>query len=308
MKIMKNKKYSFKDHQVIDEEKFMNRRTLMFGAFSSAIALTQKKSLANALNKEFNNIPNREKTDYDIITKYNNFFEFGTSKQIWKAAQKLSLDNWKLEVEGGKFDKKFIYFDDLVKKFSVEERIYKFRCVETWSMVVPWNGFPLADLISFLEPESSTKFVLFETFFKPKQARNQKQKWYPWPYTEIITIKEALNPLSFLATGVYGKQLPKQNGAPLRLILPWKYGFKSIKSIVKIKFLKSRVPSFWQEIAPDEYGFWANVNPAVPHRRWSQAFEKDIGTGKKYPTEIFNGYGEWVEDLYSDKSNNRLFF
>ena len=175
-------------------------------------------------------------------------------------------------------------------------------------MVIPWQGFQLSNLIKMLDPKSDTKYVEFETFFKPEEANNQKQNWYPWPYREIITINEAMHPLSFIATGVYGKPLPKQNGAPIRLVLPWKYGFKSIKSIVKIKFSNSKNKSFWQTIAPKEYGFWANVNPKVPHRRWSQEYEKDIETGNKYPTLLFNGYEEWVSSLYGNIKNNSIFY
>ena len=175
-------------------------------------------------------------------------------------------------------------------------------------MVVPWQGFELSKLIRILEPKSDTKYVEFETFLRPDEANNQKQGWYPWPYKEIITINEAMHPLSFIATGIYGKPLPKQNGAPIRLVLPWKYGFKSIKSIVKINFSNSKTKSFWETIAPKEYGFWANVNPKVPHRRWSQEYERDIDTGIKYPTLLFNGYSEWVSSLYGNIKNKSIFY
>jgi sulfoxide reductase catalytic subunit YedY len=175
-------------------------------------------------------------------------------------------------------------------------------------MVIPWYGFQLSELLKFLEPETDKKYVSFKTFFNPDIAFNQKQKWYPWPYQETITLEEARNPLAFIATGIYGKNLPNQNGAPLRLVLPWKYGFKSIKSITQIEFTKERKKSFWENIAPKEYGFWANVNPSVPHRRWSQEYEKDIGTGSRFPTEIYNGYQKWVDYLYKDKKKDLLFF
>lgn len=308
MKLLKRHNYSLKDNKVTDERTFFNRRKIMLGLTGIIANSFIKNSYANKVSSSFYKLENRKLTSYDILTKYNNFFEFGTTKQIWKSAQNLNLENWKIKVEGGKYDNKSFYFDDIMKKFTFEERIYKFRCVEAWSMVIPWYGFQLSELISYLNPSSSVKFVCFETFYQPQQARNQKQDWYPWPYSEIITIDEALNPLAFIATGIYGKSLPKQNGAPLRLVLPWKYGFKSIKSIVKIKFLEKKVKSFWQTIEPREYGFWANVNPDVPHRRWSQEYEKDIGSGKRYKTEIFNGYGELVENLYSNKSNENLYF
>ena len=308
MKFLKNKKFNNKEYSVTDEIKFLNRREIMYGFAGLATSLFSYNANSKNIHSDFTKAIDRDLTDLKTITKYNNFFEFGTSKQIWKSAQNLNLKDWKLRIEGGKYDNSSIYFDDLKKRFSMEERIYKFRCVEAWSMVVPWYGFELSKLISYLEPPSSTKYVSFQTFFNPEQAINQKQSWYPWPYTEIITIEEAMNLLSFLAIGIYGKDLPKQNGAPLRLVLPWKYGFKSIKSIVNIKFLENRIPSFWESIEPKEYGFWANVNPKVPHRRWSQEFEKDIGSGNKYPTEIFNGYSEWVENLYSRKTDKNLYF
>ena len=159
-----------------------------------------------------------------------------------------------------------------------------------------------------MNPKSNTKYVEFETFYRPNEASNQKQSWYPWPYKEIITIEEALHPLSFIATGIYGKPIPKQNGAPIRLVLPWKYGFKSIKSIKKIRFTDTKSKSFWQTIAPKEYGFWANVNPKIPHRRWSQEYERDIETGNKFPTEKFNGYGDWVASLYPNLEDQSIFY
>jgi methionine sulfoxide reductase catalytic subunit len=308
MYIKKKKKFNLSENLVTDESKYINRRKFITG-LSSLLILNNTKSLfAKSNNKEmFINI-DRPLTELEVLTKYNNFFEFGTTKQIWKGAQRLITDDWKINVKGGKYDGKELDYKDLIKKFDLEERIYKFRCVETWSMVVPWYGFELAELIKFLEPNSNTKYVAFKTFFYPKVAQNQKQNWYPWPYQEIITLEEAKNKLSFVATGIYGKELPKQNGAPIRLVFPWKYGFKSIKSIVEIQFLEKKQKSFWESIAPEEYGFWANVNPAVAHKRWSQEFEKDIGTGKRHPTKIFNGYEEWVKYLYSDLNNKKLFF
>ncbi|MDC3057395.1 protein-methionine-sulfoxide reductase catalytic subunit MsrP, partial [Alphaproteobacteria bacterium] len=225
-----------------------------------------------------------------------------------KQAQKLNIQNWLIKISENNMPDRNIYLEDIIKKIDLEERVYKFRCVEAWSMIVPWQGFELSKLINILKPRLDTKYVEFQTFYRPKEANNQKQNWYPWPYKEIITIEEAMHPLAFIATGVYGEPLPKQNGAPIRLVLPWKYGFKSIKSIVKIKFSNTRTKSFWETIAPKEYGFWANVNPKVPHRRWSQEYEKDIESGNKYPTQLFNGYGEWVASLYGDLNNKSIFF
>ncbi|MAJ23910.1 MAG: protein-methionine-sulfoxide reductase catalytic subunit MsrP [Rickettsiales bacterium] len=307
MLIKKKKYFNIKENKVTDEISFINRRNLIKGLSSFLLYPDYKHVYSNQNNQNSFNINIRPPTKYEVITKYNNYFEFGTSKQIWKSAQKLETENWFIKIKGGKFDGKDVALEKLIKNIDLEERIYKFRCVEAWSMIIPWYGFQLSNLIKILEPENNIKFVLFKTFFNPKVASNQKQKWYPWPYQEIITIEEALNPLAFIATGLYGKNLPKQNGAPLRLVLPWKYGFKSIKSITHIEFLKDRKKSFWQTIAPNEYGFWANVNPNVPHRRWSQQYEKDIGSGNKYPTKIFNGYEKWVKSLYKNIKNEPLF-
>jgi sulfoxide reductase catalytic subunit YedY len=191
---------------------------------------------------------------------------------------------------------------------SLEERVYKLRCVEAWSMVVPWSGFPLKSIIKMAQPKSNAKYLVMKTFFDPDKAKSQRQDWYPWPYTEIITIDEAMNDLAFIATGVYGKALPNQNGSPLRLVVPWKYGFKSIKSIVSFEFSAERPKTFWEEIQPKEYGFWANVNPKVKHPRWSQEQDKDIGSNRMYPTEIYNGYSKWVASLYKDMNKSDLLY
>lgn len=308
MLIKKNKLYSLKENLVTDEKYYLDRRNIIKSLLGIYLYNNINSQLAMAKNIDKFNITTRPTTKYDILTKYNNYFEFGTTKEIWKSAQKLNTENWNISIKGGRYSGKKFSFESLKKKFDIEERIYKFRCVEAWSMIVPWNGFELFKLIKFLEPETDKKYISFKTFFDPQVAFNQKQKWYPWPYQEIITLEEAQNPLAFIATGVYGKSLPKQNGAPLRLVLPWKYGFKSIKSITQIEFLKERKKSFWQTIAPKEYGFWANVNPKFPHRRWSQEFEKDIGSGEKFPTKIFNGYEKWVKPMYKDLENRSLFF
>ena len=309
MHFIKKKFQYFKNKNVTSEKFFINRRKLLLGLTGSLALSNFSKSLADTLSKNsFEKIIERKPTSFEKIAKYNNFFEFGTTKQIWKQAQSLNTENWKIEIVGSNNFKGSISLDDILKKVEIEERIYKFRCVEAWSMIVPWYGFELSSLIKILDPKPDSKYVEFETFFRPDEATNQKQNWYPWPYKEIITIEEAMNPLTFIATGVYGNPLPKQNGAPIRLVIPWKYGFKSIKSIVKIKFSNTKENSFWQTIAPKEYGFWANVNPKVPHRRWSQEYERDIETGNRYPTKLFNGYEEWVSQLYLNKKNNSIFY
>ena len=194
---------------------------------------------------------------------------------------------------------------DLLKKIGgIEERVYRFRCVEAWSMTVPWAGFPLNKILALVEPKTDAKFLKFETFFNPDIAPGQKQQWYPWPYQEGITIEEAQNDLTFIATGIYGKELPNQNGAPLRLVLPWKYGFKSIKSIVKMSFVNERPIGLWEKLAPKEYGFWANVNPNVPHPRWSQKSEQQLGIDGRIPTIIYNGYGDYVASMYKKLEKN----
>jgi sulfoxide reductase catalytic subunit YedY len=250
----------------------------------------------------------RELTDEKLSTTYNNFYEFGSSKTIWQAAQRLNIRPWEIRIDGMVEKPRTIGIDDLLKVVTLEERLYRFRCVEAWAMAVPWTGFPMKALVDFAAPLSSAKYVRMETFMDPTVAPGQKAGWYPWPYVEGLTIDEATNELTLLATGVYGKPLPRQMGAPLRLITPWKYGFKSIKSIVRFTFTDQRPKSFWEAIQSSEYGFWANVNPKVPHPRWSQATEELIGTnGKRVPTQIFNGYGDFVADLYANRQNERLW-
>lgn len=248
-----------------------------------------------------------------ITSVYNNYYEFfsgfGTSKSIWKQAQALPLRPWRLEIDGLVEKPLTFEIDDLLATMPLEERIYRHRCVETWAMTVPWSGFPLAALVKRAAPLSSAKYLRFETFNNPEVAIGQRETRYPWPYIEGLTIAEASNDLAFMATGVYGQPLPKQMGAPLRLALPWKYGFKSAKGLVRITFTDQQPVSFWEQLNRREYGFWANVNPEIPHPRWSQASEQDIGTGERRPTLPYNGYAEQVASLYSDKTSlgDRLF-
>ena len=305
---IKKKIPQLKENLVTNQNIFLNRRKFILGLTGCVLTGNTHNLNANTINKKFSNAINRKLTSYENLSRYNNFFEFGTTKQIWKQAQKLRTQDWKIEISGSNLSQKIISLEDILNKVNLEERIYKFRCVEAWSMVVPWKGFELSTLINILNPKSNTKYVEFETFYRPNEASNQKQSWYPWPYKEIITIEEALHPLSFIATGIYGKPIPKQNGAPIRLVLPWKYGFKSIKSIKKIRFTDTKSKSFWQTIAPKEYGFWANVNPKIPHRRWSQEYERDIETGNKFPSEKFNGYGDWVASLYPNLEDQSIFY
>ncbi len=249
----------------------------------------------------------RKLTDEKYVESYNNFYEFGTDKDIVAPAQALPIRPWTLKIDG-MVEKPFeIGIDDLLKKMPLEERLYRHRCVEAWSFTVPWSGFPLAALVALAKPLSSAKYIRTETFMNPAIAPGQKLFFYPWPYVEGLTIAEANNELAFVATGAYGKPMPKQNGAPLRLAIPWKYGFKSAKSIVRIEFTDKRPKSYWEELQGNEYGFWANVNPAVPHPRWSQATERVIGTDERVPTQIYNGYGEYVAALYDGLKGEKLF-
>ena len=196
---------------------------------------------------------------------------------------------------------------DDVSRMPLEERLYRHRCVEAWSMAVPWSGFPLAALVDRARPLGSARYLRMETFLRPEEAAGQRAGWYPWPYVEGLTLAEATNELAFIATGLYGRSIPRQNGAPLRLVVPWKYGFKSVKSITRFTFTDQRPVSFWETIQASEYGFWANVNPDVPHPRWSQAEERPLGSDVKMPTQLFNGYGAFVADLYRGLEGERLY-
>ncbi len=249
----------------------------------------------------------RELTDEKVATTYNNFYEFGSHKKISKAAQRLAIRPWQVTIDGMVAKERVVDIDTLIRRMPLEERLYRHRCVEAWAMAVPWSGFPMKALVDFAEPQSGAKFVRMETFENAKVASGQKAFWYPWPYIEGLTMAEATNELAFMVTGVYGKPVPKQMGAPLRLAVPWKYGFKSIKSIVRFTFTDKRPVSFWEEIQAKEYGFWANVNPKVSHPRWSQASEKLIGTPDRVPTQIYNGYGEFVAALYQGLEGEKLF-
>lgn len=256
----------------------------------------------------------RKLTDESITSVYNNFYEFNdlfsflSPKRIYKAAQKLKTRPWDVEIDGRVEKPLTLSIDDLITRMPLEERLYRHRCVEAWSMTVPWTGFPLKLLVDLARPSSDAKYLRMETFYNPRVAPGQKNESYPWPYVEGLTMAEATNDLAFMVTGVYGKPLLKQFGAPLRLAVPWKYGFKSIKSIVKFTFTAKRPKSFWEKAGPREYGFWANVNPDVPHARWSQATEEILGGGgRRVPTQLFNGYAKYVAHLYKGLENERLY-
>ncbi|WP_274628054.1 protein-methionine-sulfoxide reductase catalytic subunit MsrP [Arvimicrobium flavum] len=249
----------------------------------------------------------RALTPETISGNYNNFYEYGTFKEIAEAAQQLKTRPWEIAIDGQVEAPFTIAFDDLVRKIPLETRLYRHRCVEAWSMTVPWVGFPLKSLVALAKPLGSAKYVRFETFLDPEMAPGQDNFLYPWPYVEGVTIQEAGHDLAFMVTGAYDKPLGKQFGAPIRLHLPWKYGFKSIKSIRKISFVEERPVGLWEALQSSEYGFWANVNPDVSHPRWSQAHERVIDTGEMIPTHIFNGYGAEVAGLYAGLESEPLY-
>ena len=315
------------ESQATPEHLFFNRRAFLnvaarAGAAAGAAATGLAPTLAVAQRVTDTPIPtldlypgkrnekytlDRPITDEKINGNYNNFYEFGSSKNIAAAAQALKIRPWTVKIDG-MVEKPFeIGIDDLVRKIGVEERLYRLRCVEAWSMAIPWSGFPLAKLVEMAKPLSSAKYLRMETFLDKAMAPGQRQAWHPWPYVEGLTIAEATNELSFLATGAYGKPIAKQHGAPIRLAVPWKYGFKNIKSIVRFSFTDKRPKSFWEDLQSSEYGFWANVNPEVAHPRWSQASEEVIGTNTRRPTLLFNGYGDYVADLYKGLEKERLW-
>ena len=249
----------------------------------------------------------RPVTDEKINEHYNNFYEYGTDKDVNAAAQQLQIRPWTIKIDGMVEKPIEIGVDELMKKLTLEERTYRHRCVEAWSMAIAWSGFPFKKLVDFARPLGSAKYVEMQTFLDPKMAPGQRARWFLWFFFVGLLLAEATNDLALLANGAYGHPLAKVQGAPLRLAVPWKYGFKSIKSIVRFSFVEKRPVGMWEKLQAAEYGFWANVNPEVPHPRWSQATEEVIGTGERRPTLIYNGYGEYVADLYKGFEKERLW-
>jgi len=292
--------------EITPEHLYTNRRQFLFSAAGVAAGL-QVAGKPGAYQV------NETKTPEKDVTTYNNFYEFGTQKdQPAKTSSGFRTKPWKVSVEGLVKRPQQYNLEDLIKGFTLEDRVYRMRCVEGWSMVIPWMGIPLASIIKRLEPLPSARFVEFTTLLDPDQMWGQQRGNLKWPYVEGLRMDEATNPLTFIATGLYGKPLPPQNGAPLRLVIPWKYGFKGIKSIVKIRFVEKQPRGTWEIQAPDEYGFYANVNPEVDHPRWSQATESRldgtfISSFSKRPTLMFNGYGEYVAQMYSGMDLRRNF-
>lgn len=317
--------WAMPEREATPESIFMNRRKFLAGSAGvvagGILGAAGLSKLAEAKAKDPKDMTldlypakrnsaftlDRPLTEESVAAKYNNFYEFGGTKTIHRLAQRLKTRPWEVKVHGLVRKPKTYDIDSLVRSMPLEERLLRFRCVEAWAMAVPWTGFPISALIKAVEPKNNAKFIKMTTFLNRKVAFGQLQIWYPWPYVEGLTIEEGMNEMAMFVTGIYGKPLPKQHGAPIRLITPWKYGFKSIKSIVSIEFTEKRPVSFWEKLSPNEYGFWANVHPQVPHPRWSQASERMLGTDERRPTQIFNGYGKWVADLYPKKKNRTYF-
>ncbi len=314
MRIHVRRPWEVREHEVTDRALFENRRRIILGA-GAALALGPFAARAAELPPrgplDFRPGPYRaedELTPRRHAVSYNNFYEFGTDKaDPARHAHRLRTRPWHVTVGGLCQRPGTVAIEDLIRPHALEERIYRFRCVEAWSMVVPWVGVPLKDVLARFQPLSKARYVAFTTLHDPQQMPGQRRAILPWPYREGLRLDEAMHPLAFLAVGMYGEVLPNQNGAPLRLVVPWKYGFKSIKSIVAIDFVERQPETTWARMAPDEYGFYANVNPAVDHPRWSQKRERRLGEWGKRPTLPFNGYGEAVASLYAGMDLRRFF-
>jgi sulfoxide reductase catalytic subunit YedY len=281
---------------------WLNRRQLIAGAGAASAAIAASGAAAQT---------ELQPNTFEEISSYNNFYEFGTDKGDPKRyAQGLTIDPWSIVIDGlverpGTYD-----FAEIIKDQAVEERIYRFRCVEAWSMVIPWNGFELADLLNRVGVQPAAKYVAFETLVRPEEMPGVRYPVIQWPYREGLRLDEAMHPLTLMATGIYGEDIPRQNGAPIRLVVPWKYGFKSVKSIVRITLTEEEPPTSWNMLQPGEYGFYANVNPTVDHPRWSQATERRVGSGLfsgREPTLMFNGYEEEVASLYAGMDLARFY-
>ena len=300
------------ESEVTPYEIYLQRRTFIRAGIAMAAAavfspIAESKVSLGKISPGFFGT-DEEKTPHKDVTTYNNFYEFGTDKSDpARNAHKLITHPWSVAIEGA-VEKPGVYtLEDILKPHALEERIYRLRCVEGWSMVIPWIGFPLADLVKRFKPTSAAKYVEFVTLQDKKQMPGTRRGVLDWPYTEGLRMDEAMNPLSLMVVGLYGKVLPGQNGAPIRLVVPWKYGFKSIKSIVRIRFVEKQPVSSWMKAAPREYGFYSNVNPDVPHPRWSQSRERRIGEIRKRKTLMFNGYGEQVASMYSEMDLKKYF-
>jgi len=321
MQIRTRRRWEISEHYATDEQTYINRRQILKGLGLAGLGLAAPALFpaGTAYGAPITGFPAPRNERYSLdrpltmegeATTYTNFYEFGSSKNIWRRAQELVIDPWMVTIDGLVEEELVLDAAALIDKLGgQEERLYRHRCVEAWAMAVPWTGVAMANLVRFARPRPQARYIRMETFYNPAVAPGQKQSWYPWPYIEGVTIDEAMNELAFIATGMYGRGLEKQNGAPLRCVLPWKYGFKGIKSVVKFTFTDERPVSFWEQLAANEYGFWANVNPQVPHPRWSQETERMLGTNERLPTLIYNGYEPEVAGLYAgmESEGDRLF-
>jgi sulfoxide reductase catalytic subunit YedY len=296
------------DNDVTDHGLYLKRRTLMAGLAGVGLAGAAAGEAKAGLTYSKGFSTPEKATSKEDITTYNNFYEFGVDKADPAAnAGKFKPRPWTVRIDGACEAPRTVGIEDLIKGNKLEERIYRMRCVEGWSMVIPWVGFPLKDLLASVKPTSKAKFVAFETVMRPSEMPGQAWNTLDWPYREGLRIDEAMHPLTLMAVGLYGDVLPNQNGAPLRLVVPWKYGFKGIKSIVRISLVEKQPVTAWNKLAAREYGFYSNVNPAVDHPRWSQATERRIGEFRRRETLAFNGYGEYVADLYQGMDLKKNF-
>lgn len=287
------------ENDVTPHEVYLRRREFMAAGLAAGLGLAGGAAAAPLAFKPSKWSTDEKRTKLEDITSYNNFYEFGVDKDDpAKNAGRLKTSPWSVVIEGECAKPGRYALEDILKTAPLEERIYRLRCVEGWSMVIPWIGLPLAALIGRVQPTSKAKFVSFETLIRPDQMIGQRSPYLDWPYREGLRIDEAVNPLTILAVGLYGQTLPNQNGAPIRLVVPWKYGFKSIKSVVKIRLQETQPKTTWQMLNAREYGFYSNVNPAVDHPRWSQANERRIGEFRRRETLLFNGYGDQVAGMY----------
>lgn len=313
----KYKSVPIKSSEITSYSQYLSRRDFLKAAgIVTGSALLAACAPGGTETSEAIDVPTSNQTDefgdpvnsFTDITNYNNFYEFSTNKEaVAPLSEDFTTSPWTVEVYGLVNKPKTYGIEDLLSKFTQEERIYRLRCVEAWSMVIPWTGFPLASLLKEVEPTSKAQYVRFETVYRPEEMKGQGSAFYPWPYNEGLRLDEAMNDLTILGTGLYGMPMPTPNGAPIRLVVPWKYGFKSIKSIVKIELTEERPQTLWNTVGPMEYGFYSNVNPDRSHPRWSQATERRIGELSRRPTLMFNGYGEQVAHLYTEMDLNSYY-
>src|SRR5271165_5642973 len=310
MLIKRRRGWEIPEREVTPEALVLGRRGLVAGAVALSVAAAGVSRGARADTGAVARNPkytaDRPLTAEKNATTYNNYYEFSEDKNLWRDAQVLHQRPWSIALAGMVAKPRSVDLDDLLKQVQLEERVYRHRCVEAWAMTVPWTGFPLSALVKLAEPAVGAKYLVFETI-QDKTMPGLSAPFYPWPYTEGVTIEEANNDLAFLVTGLYGKPVPPQNGGPIRLALPWKYGFKSAKAIIKVTFTDKRPTPFWEALIPSEYGFWANVNPEMSHPRWSQASERLLGSDERVPTRLYNGYAEFVGGLYQDLKGEKLF-